>query len=73
MHDLLMGTFGIPLVICLLFLVFYITDKIWQAGQTKSKSWWKRHIVDDFPYPVECWVCNRTDCVDCPVLKKEEK
>ena len=34
------------------------------------KSFIRRHIVDDFPkyYNSECFVCDRTECKDCPYV-----
>jgi len=29
------------------------------------KSWWKVNIVDDFPYPDECFDCNLESCENC--------
>ena len=60
-------------VVVLLYFILLIIDSIWVAGTNKSKSWFQREIGDDFPYPDECWICDRTDCVNCPILKKEEK
>jgi hypothetical protein len=31
------------------------------------KTFWRRHIVDDFPWPDECFDCNRLDCEGCHV------
>ena len=59
-------------IVVLLYFIVLIIDSIYQSGVGKSKSWFNHHINDDFPYPDECWICNRTDCVDCPVLEKEE-
>jgi len=63
----------IAIVIALLYFLILIIDSIWQAGTGKTKLWFRREIGDDFPYPAECWDCNRTDCVDCYVLEREEK
>jgi len=60
-------------VVVLLYFVVLIVDSIYAAGAGKSKLWFRHHICNDFPHPDKCWDCNRTDCVDCPVLKKEEK
>ena len=60
-------------VVVLLYFVVLIIDSIYAAGTGKSKLWFRQNICDTFPYPDECWICNRTDCVDCPVLEKEEK
>ena len=35
-------------------------DNMWQ----RIKSWWKRHICDDFPYPDVCFDCNRGSAMD---------
>jgi len=59
-------------VVVLLYFVILIVDSIYAAGTGKSKLWFRQNICDTFPYPDECWICNRTDCVDCPVLEKEE-
>ena len=61
----------IPILVILLYSVLLIIDSIVAAGTGKSKLWFKKH--DDSPYPVECWICDRTDCVGCPVLEKEKK
>ena len=59
-------------IVVLLYFIVLIVDSIYAAGTSKSKLWFRREINDDFPYPDECWICNRTDCVGCPVLEKEE-
>jgi hypothetical protein len=28
-------------------------------------DWFKKHIVDDFPYPSKCFDCNAGDCGGC--------
>ena len=62
----------IAIVIALLYFILLLIDSIIQEGTGKTKLWFRRHICDDFPYPPECNDCNRGDCVDCPVLEKEE-
>ena len=57
-------------VVVLLYFVVLMVDSIYAAGAEKGKTWFRHHIVDD--YPPECNDCNRTDCVDCYVLEKEE-
>ena len=32
----------------------------------------KRHIVDDFPYPDACFMCNLGPCEGRPILKGGE-
>jgi len=59
-------------VVVLLYFVILIVDTIYAAGTGKSKLWFRQNICDTFPYPDECWICNRTDCVGCPELEKEE-
>jgi len=63
----------IAIVIALLYFILLLIDSILQEGASKGKSWFQRHVADDFPYPDECFDCNRTDCVDCYVLEREEK
>jgi len=29
------------------------------------KRFWKKHIVDDFPYPEDCFDCDKADCSSC--------
>ena len=65
--------FEVAVVVVLLYFVVLIIDSIYAAGTGKSKLWFRQNIDDDFPHPDECWICDRTDCVGCPVLKKEEK
>ena len=60
-------------VFVLLYFIVLIVDSIYAAGTGKSKLWFRKNICDDFPFPDECWDCNRGDCVDCPVLGEEEK
>ena len=62
----------IPLLAILLYAVLRIVDAIVTAGTGKSKLWFRQDITDNFPYPLECKVCSRGDCVDCPVLEREE-
>ena len=62
-----------PILLILLYSTLLIIDSIVAASTGKSKLWFRQDITDDFPYPDECWVCNRTDCVGCPILEKEEK
>ena len=62
----------IAIVIALLYFILLLIDTILQEGTGKTKLWFRRHIADDFPYPDECFDCNRGDCVDCPVLEREE-
>ena len=57
-------------VVVLLYFVLVLVDRIYQVGTGKTKLWWKRHIIDDFPYPDECFICNKWDCNGCPVLKE---
>ena len=59
-------------VVVLLYFIVLMVDSIYAARAEKGKTWFRHHIVDDFPYPPECNDCNRTDCVDCYVLEKEE-
>ena len=59
-------------IVVLLYFVVLMVDSIFAAGAEKGKTWFRHHIVDDFPYHSECNDCNRTDCVDCPVLEREE-
>ena len=59
-------------IVVLLYFVVLMVDSIYAAGAEKGKTWFRHHIVGDFPYPPECNDCNRTDCIDCSVLKKEE-
>ena len=59
-------------VVVLLYFVVLMVDSIYAAGAEKGKTWFRHHIEDDFQYPLECKVCSRIDCVDCPVLEKEE-
>ena len=60
----------VAVVFVLLYGLVLIIDSIVAAGTGKSKLWFRRDICDDFPYPDECFVCNRTDCVNCPILKE---
>ena len=60
------------ILVAILYGVILLIDSIIQAGTGKSKLWFRQDITDNFPYPDECWICDRTDCVDCPVLEKEE-
>jgi len=62
----------IVVLVAILYGVILLIDSIIQAGTGKSKLWFRQDITDNFPYPDECWICDRTDCVDCPVLEKEE-
>ena len=63
----------IPVLAILLYSTLLIIDSIVAASTGKSKLWFRQDITDDFPYPDECWICNRTDCVGCPILEEEEK
>ena len=58
----------VAILVVILYGVILLIDSIIQAGAGKSKLWFRQ----DFPYPDECWICDRTDCVNCPVLEKEE-
>ena len=71
-NPLVFWLIEIPLLVILLYAVLMIVDAIVTAGTGKSKLWFRRHICDDFPYPPECNNCNRGDCVDCPVLERED-
>ena len=62
----------VAIVVVILYGVILLIDSIYSAGTGESKLWFRQDICDDFPYPDECWICDRTDCVDCPVLEKEE-
>ena len=62
----------IVVLVAILYGVILLIDSIIQAGTGKSKLWFRQDICDDFPYPDECFECNRTDCVNCPVLEKEK-
>ena len=62
----------IVVLVAILYGVILLIDSIIQAGTGKSKLWFRQDVTDNFPYPDECWICDRTDCVDCPVLEKEE-
>ena len=62
----------IVVLVAILYGVILLIDSIIQAGTGKSKLWFRQDITDNFSYPDECWICDRTDCVDCPVLEKEE-
>ena len=37
------------------------------------KSLIKRHIVDDFPYPPECFSCNLGNCAGCKIWENGMK
>jgi len=56
-------------VFVLLYFVVLLVDSIVSASTGKSKLWFRRHVGDTFPYPEECFFCNRSDCVGCEVLK----
>ena len=62
----------VAIVVVILYGVILLIDSIIQSGTGKSKLWLRQDVTDNFPYPDECWICDRTDCVDCPVLEKEE-
>ena len=62
----------VVIVVAILYGIILLIDSIYAAGTGKSKLWFRQDICDDFQYPDECWICDRTDCVDCPVLEKEE-
>ena len=59
-------------VVVLLYFIVLIVDSIYAVGTGKSKLWFRQDEYDNFNYPDECPICERTDCVDCPVLEKEE-
>ena len=37
----------------------------------KLTNFWKKHFVDDFPYPDKCFICKKTKCIwsfdSCPL------
>ena len=33
--------------------------------KARLKKFWKDHIIDDFPYPAECFDCNAGSCQGC--------
>jgi len=71
-NPLVFWLIEIPLLAILLYAVLRIVDAVVTTGTGKSKLWFRQDICDDFQYPLECKVCSRGDCVDCPVLEKEE-
>ncbi len=58
-------------VVVLLYCVLMIMDSMVSETKATGKTWFKRHICDDFPYPDRCFDCKRGDCVGCPVLKDD--
>ena len=43
---------------------------MWQRIKQWIDRYWKRHVVDDCPWPDECFDCDKGDCVGCDVLMK---
>ena len=70
-NPLVFWLIEIPLLAILLYAILLIVDSIVAAGTGKSKLWFRQDVCDTFPYPDECFECNRTDCVDCPVLEEK--
>ena len=58
------------IIVILLYLVLRLADQIVVRGKMASKRFWKNHIVDEFPYPDECFDCHKGDCGGCLVLSK---
>jgi len=54
----------VPIIAALLYAVLLLVGMIWQNGKMAGKSFWKKHITDDFPYPDECWGCDLESCED---------
>ena len=57
-------------VTVLLYFIVILVDNIVKGGNGVGQRFWKRHIVDDFPYPDICWTCNLDDCSKCPELAR---
>lgn len=34
---------------------------------TRFKTFWKRHIIDNFPYAAVCFDCNAGSCEGCRI------
>jgi hypothetical protein len=37
------------------------------------KRFWKKHIIDDFPYPDDCFDCDEADCSLCKIMLRLTK
>ena len=58
-------------IVVLLYFVLLLADHIYQIGTGKTKLWWKRHIIDDCPWPEQCFDCDRGDCLGCKIFLKD--
>jgi MoaA/NifB/PqqE/SkfB family radical SAM enzyme len=57
---------SVPIIVCLLYLVVLIADKIVRNVRDKTfRMFWERHIIADFPYNDKCFDCNKTTCKGC--------
>jgi len=34
--------------------------------------WWRRNIIDEFPFPPECFDCHYVNCTDCLYRKEDQ-
>lgn len=55
---------GIVCVISLLLIAFTFSD---------FRAFWLKHISAPFPYPDECFDCEREDCVGCSIRESRQE
>ena len=60
----------VAVVFALLYFVFVMANKIAVQGKGWLAGKWKRHVVDDFPYPEVCFFCRAATCEGCGKVNK---
>ena len=60
----------IAAVLVLLHFLVALVDNILKGGNGVGRRFWKRHIIDEDPFPAACQKCNRGDCIDCKEVIK---
>jgi len=57
-------------IVVITYFIIVLADNILQRGAGIGQKFWRRHIVDDFPYPDKCWTCRKGSCRGCDLLKR---
>ena len=57
------------IIMVLLYFVILLADNILLKGMGVGRKLWRQHIVDEFPYPDECWGCKLATCSGCEVSR----
>lgn len=59
----------VSMTIIVVVIALLVSLVMFMCRNGRLDGWWRRHVVDEFPYPGECFECKRSNCEGCPVQK----